>query len=45
MAIPTFTSVEFWIAVTDTKTGQFKEYHSSPGNVTLIYDPTTFVYP
>ncbi|MEO8586095.1 MAG: hypothetical protein ABI584_08030 [Acidobacteriota bacterium] len=45
MAIPTFTSVEFWIAVTDTQTGQFKEYHSSPGNVTLIYDPTFFVYP
>jgi len=45
MAIPTFTSVEFWIAVTDTKTGQYKEYHSSPGNVTLIYDPTYFVYP
>ena len=45
MAIPTFTSVEFWIAVTDTKTGQYKEYHSSPGNVTLIYDPYTFVYP
>ncbi|MCM3876177.1 MAG: S8 family serine peptidase [Thermoanaerobaculia bacterium] len=45
MAIPTFTSVEFWIAVTDTHTGQYKEYHSSPGNVTLIYDPTYFVYP
>ena len=45
IAIPTFTSVEFWIAVTDTQTGQYKEYHSSPGNVTLIYDPSYFVFP
>ena len=45
ISIPTFTSVEFWIAVTDTVNGQSHEYHSSPGNVTLIYDPSTFVYP
>ncbi len=45
VAIPTFTDVEFWIAVTDTQTGQFNEYHSAPGNRTLLYDPTTFVYP
>jgi hypothetical protein len=45
MTILTFTSVEFWVDVTDTKTGQFKEYHSAPGNVTLIYDPSFFVYP
>ena len=45
MTILTFTSVEFFVDVTDTKTGQFKEYHSAPVNVTLIYDPTTFVYP
>ncbi|MEO8586096.1 MAG: hypothetical protein ABI584_08035 [Acidobacteriota bacterium] len=45
MTILTFTSVEFWVQVTDTRTGQFKEYHSSPGNVTLIYDPSFFVYP
>jgi hypothetical protein len=45
MTILTFTSVEFWVDVTDTKTGQFKEYHSTPGNLTLIYDPSYFVYP
>lgn len=45
IAIPTFTDVEFWVAVTDTVNGQYKEYHSSPGNQTLIYDPHTFVYP
>jgi PKD repeat protein len=45
IAIPTFTSVEFWVAVTDTATGQYKEYHSAPGNLTLIYDPSFFVYP
>jgi hypothetical protein len=45
MTILTFTSVEFWMDVTDTKSGQFKQYHSEPGNVTLIYDPTSFVYP
>lgn len=45
IAIPTFTDVEFWVAVTDTVGGQYKEYHSNPGNVTLIYDPYFFVYP
>jgi hypothetical protein len=37
--------VEFWIDVTDTRTGQSKEYHSGPGNQTLIYDPFFFVFP
>ena len=45
IAIPTFTDVEFWVAVTDTVGGQSKEYHSDPGNRTLIYDPFFFVYP
>jgi subtilisin family serine protease len=45
IAIPTFTDVEFWIDVTDTHTGQSNEYHSAAGNRTLLYDPTTFVYP
>jgi len=45
IAIPTFTDVEFWIDVTDTVGGQFKEYHSAPGNQTLIYDPYFFVFP
>jgi phosphodiesterase/alkaline phosphatase D-like protein len=45
IAIPTFTDVEFWIAVTDTVSGQYKEYHSPAGNRTLIYDPSFFVYP
>jgi minor extracellular serine protease Vpr len=45
VAIPTFTDVEFWIDVTDTRTGQSNEYHSPAGNRTLIYDPYTFVYP
>jgi hypothetical protein len=45
IAIPTFTDVEFWVAVTDTKTGQSYEYHSPAGNKTLLYDPNTFVYP
>jgi hypothetical protein len=45
IAIPTFTDVEFWVAVTDVTNGQSKEYHSSPGNRTLIYDPFFFVYP
>lgn len=45
IAIPTFTDVEFWIKVVDTVNGQSKEYHSDPGNRTLIYDPTFFVYP
>ncbi len=45
VAIPTFTDVEFWVAVTDTVNGQYKEYHSAPGNLSLIYDPYFFVYP
>lgn len=45
IAIPTFTDVEFWIDVTDTHTGQSKEYHSAAGNRTLIFDPSYFVYP
>jgi minor extracellular serine protease Vpr len=45
IAIPTFTDVEFWISVTDTRTGQSNEYHSEAGNRTLLYDPTTFAYP
>ncbi|MCM3876471.1 MAG: immune inhibitor A [Thermoanaerobaculia bacterium] len=45
VAITTFTDVEFWVAVTDTVNGQYKEYHSVPGNRTLIYDPSYFVYP
>jgi hypothetical protein len=45
ISILTFTDVEFWVAVTDVTTGQTKEYHSDPGNRTLIYDPSTFVYP
>jgi hypothetical protein len=45
MAILTFTDVEFWVAVTDVTNGQSKEYHSDPGNRTLIFDPSTFVYP
>jgi hypothetical protein len=45
IAIPTFTDVEFWIAVTDTVRGQYYEYHSPAGNRTLIYDSSFFVYP
>ena len=45
VAIPTFTDVEFFLVVTDTINGQTKQYHSSPGNRTLIYDPSYFVYP
>ena len=45
ISIPTFTDVEFWIAVLDTQSGQFREYHSPAGNRTLIYDPSSFVYP
>jgi hypothetical protein len=45
IAIPMFTDVEFWVAVTDTFNGQYKEYHSAPGNRTLIYDPNYFFYP
>ena len=39
VAILTFTDVEFWIKVTDTHTGQFKEYHSVPGNKTTDLRP------
>jgi hypothetical protein len=45
ISIPTFTDVEFWIAVQDTVNGQYYEYHSAPGNRTMIYDPYFFVYP
>jgi len=45
MSILMFTDVEFWVAVTDVTNGQSLEYHSPPGNRTLIYDPSTFVYP
>jgi hypothetical protein len=45
MSILTFTDVEFWVAVTDVTNSQSKEYHSAPGNRTLIFDPNTFVYP
>jgi len=45
ISIPTFTDVEFWLTVLDTKSGLSKEYHSPAGNRTLIYDPTFFVYP
>jgi len=45
IAIPTFTDVEFFIDVTDTHTGQSKEYHSAAGNRTLIFDPSYFVFP
>ncbi|HEY4897533.1 MAG TPA: hypothetical protein VII01_15775 [Solirubrobacteraceae bacterium] len=45
VSIPTFTDVEFWVAVTDTVNGQAKEFHSPPGNQTTIYDPNFFFYP
>ena len=45
ISIPTFTDVEFWITVTDTVNGQSKDYHSVPGNRTLLYDPYYFVSP
>ena len=45
IAIPTFTDVEFWVAVLDMTSGQYYEYHSLAGNRTLIYDPYFFVYP
>jgi sugar lactone lactonase YvrE len=45
ISIPTFTDVEFWVAVTDTVSGQYYEYHSPAGNRALIYDPYFFVYP
>jgi len=45
ISIPTFTDVEFFIDVFDTRSGQYDEYHSPAGNRTLIYDPYFFVYP
>ena len=45
ISIPTFTDVEFWIAVQDMVNGQYDEYHNVPGNRTLIYDPYFFDYP
>lgn len=45
VSIPTFTDVEFWIAVTDTVRGQFYEYHSPAGNRTMLYDADFFVFP
>src|SRR5450830_930703 len=45
ISIPMFTDVEFYVAVTDTVNGQYKEYHSPAYNRTLIYDPLTFVFP
>jgi hypothetical protein len=45
ISIPTFTDVEFWIAVTDTVRGQYFEYHSPAGNRTMLYDPNFFVFP
>jgi hypothetical protein len=45
VSILTFTDVEFWVAITDVTNGQSKEYHSNPGNRTLIFDPSFFVYP
>jgi hypothetical protein len=45
VSILTFTDVEFWVAITDVVGGQTKEYHSDPGNRTLIFDPSFFVYP
>ena len=47
--VSTFTSVEFWVSVTDTVNGQTKEYHSPAGtdafNTVNIWDPYFFVYP
>jgi hypothetical protein len=45
VSILTFTDVEFWVAITDVTNSQSKEYHSNPGNRTLIFDPSFFVYP
>lgn len=49
VSISTFTSVEFWVSVTDTVTGQTKEYHSPAGkdafNTVNIWDPYFFVTP
>jgi len=47
--LSTFTSVEFWVSVTDTVSGRTKEYHSPAGtdafNTVNIWDPYFFVYP
>jgi hypothetical protein len=43
--VTTFTSVEFWVEVTDTVNGRTKEYHNAPGDTTMIWDPNTFIYP
>jgi sugar lactone lactonase YvrE len=45
ISIPMFTDVEFWVAVTDTVSGQYFEYHSPAGNRDLIYDPSYFDQP
>jgi hypothetical protein len=45
VAINTFSGVEFWVDVTDTVNGQYKEYHNTPENKTLVEDRTFFVYP
>ncbi|MFI5180430.1 MAG: hypothetical protein ACHQPI_03470 [Thermoanaerobaculia bacterium] len=45
IAIPSFTDVEFFILVEDLFNGQSNTYHSPPGNRTLTYDPSFFVYP
>ena len=45
VAMNTFSGVEFWIDVTDTVSGQFREYHNPPENKTLVEDRTFFVYP
>jgi hypothetical protein len=43
--ISTFTSVEFWVEVTDTMgSHQSFEYHSPPGNCDLCWFPWDFVY-
>jgi hypothetical protein len=45
VAMNTFSGVEFWIDVTDTVSGQSREYHNPPENKTLVEDRTFFVYP
>ena len=45
VAINTFSGVEFWVDVTDTVNGQYREYHNPPENKTLVEDRTFFVYP
>lgn len=44
VAISSLTDIEFWVFVTDTKTGQSKEYHSPPGSGSLIIDTRSFAY-